>query len=216
MTRLWWHILARTALFWGQPERALSLYLQCLERFPQDRYAIGCAVALMAKRGETQEALAWLARARALWPADADLWFNTGFLLEQQDCDGEASAAFQQAVQLNPAHDRAWYGLALVCLRQGDVERAAAALRENTRLQPMSPYGWYQLALLEAGRGAPGEAWRLQEHLSHFEPKVAAQLSRELQVQASGRHEVHGQRQDNRPTAQSAERDAKALVAPAV
>ena len=214
LVRLWWHFQARTALFWGQPARALQRYLHGLERFPDDRHALMCAVALLAKQGETHAALVWLERAQAQWPADADVWFNTGFLLEQQGRDVDARAAFEHAVALSPSHDRAWYGLALVALRLGDNGCASHALRENTRLQPMSPYGWYQLALLEARLGNVDEARRLLKHLSNFEPKAAAQLDRELQALALVRHDVHAQRQEDRPVAEDVHRAAEPLVAP--
>ena len=44
----------------------------------------------------------------------------------------------------------------------------------------MSPYGWYQLARVHMDRKQPEEARRIVTHLRGFEPKVAAQLEREI------------------------------------
>ena len=71
-------------------------------------------------------------------------------------------------------------------IRQCRLDEAVAALRSNTALQPMSPFGWYQLARVEMDRQLPDEAHRILHHLRSFEPKVAAQLARELQSSVAG------------------------------
>ena len=76
--------------------------------------------------------------------------------------------------------DRAWYGLGLVLLRQGCFEDAVAAFRRNTALQPMSPLGWCQLARAHAHLAQAGEALKVVKHLQGFEPRVAAELEREI------------------------------------
>ena len=60
------------------------------------------------------------------------------------------------------------------------LDDAVAALERNTELQPMSPFGWYQLARVQMDRRRPDEARRIIRHLKGFEPKVAAQLEREV------------------------------------
>ena len=91
-----------------------------------------------------------------------------------------AEAAFRRAIEMDPRLDRAWYGLGLVLIRQRRFDEAAQALERNTKLQPMSPYGWYQLARVNMDRHRPEEARRIVRHLKNFEPKVAAQLEREI------------------------------------
>ena len=49
----------------------------------------------------------------------------------------------------------------------------------------MSPFGWYQLARVEMERRRIDEARRILTHLRGFEPKVAAQLARELDAQSA-------------------------------
>jgi predicted Zn-dependent protease len=75
--------------------------------------------------------------------------------------------------------------MALVLIRLQRLDEAVAALQRNTELQPMSPYGWYQLARVHAARLRPDEAARIVGHLQGFEPKVAAQLRREIGLPAS-------------------------------
>jgi Tfp pilus assembly protein PilF len=84
--------------------------------------------------------------------------------------------------------DRAWYGLGLVLVRQGRLDEAAIALKRNTQLQPMSPFGWYQLARVHFDLRQVDEALAVVRHLKGFEPKVAAQLEREMAVMLSNDH----------------------------
>ena len=88
--------------------------------------------------------------------------------------------AFSRATELSPKLDRAWYGKGLVLIRLHRFDEAVEALRRNTELQPMSPYGWYQLARVHADAKRPDEAVKIIRHLKGFEPKVAAQLEREI------------------------------------
>ena len=81
---------------------------------------------------------------------------------------------------MDPQLDRAWYGLGLALIRQGRFDEATEALKRNTDLQPMSPYGWYQLAKVHMDRHEPDQARKIIQHLQGFEPKVAAQLEREI------------------------------------
>jgi tetratricopeptide (TPR) repeat protein len=91
-----------------------------------------------------------------------------------------AVPGFERALALAPERDQAWYGLGLACIQLAPWDPAVNALERNTRLQPLSPYGWYPLARVRWQRGGTEAAHRIQKHLSGFEPKVAAQLEREL------------------------------------
>jgi len=54
-------------------------------------------------------------------------------------------------------------------------------LQRNIKLQPMSPYGYYQLGMTYHHLGRSGEARKMYEKLTEFEPKYAATLKRDLE-----------------------------------
>lgn len=169
------------ALMFNRHELAIRLLDEALSRRPQDAYALSNRAHVHAQLGNRTQAIADLAALVAVEPArSAADWFNLAFLQEAEGDVDASEANFRQALALDPKLDRAWYGLGLALIRQGRYDEAAAALKRNTELQPMSPYGWYQLARVHMDRKQPEEARRIISHLKGFEPKVAAQLEREI------------------------------------
>jgi tetratricopeptide (TPR) repeat protein len=120
----------------------------------------------------------------ALRPGNAELEFDRGYLLQGLNNHEAAVEAFQRALARNPDHDRALYGLGLSLISLRRLDDAVKALERNTKLQPMSPYGWYQLGRVQFDRGQVDKAQAIVEHLSRFEPKVAAQLARDTGLKA--------------------------------
>ena len=171
-----------TAVSWlvlGQPDRAIKLFDDILQRWPEDAYALASRAHLHGQAGRLTAALADSERLVRQAQANAHMWFNHGYLLEMAERWDEALAAFAKATELSPKLDRAWYGQGLVLIRLQRYDEAVVALKRNTELQPMSPYGWYQLARVHVDRHDPDEAVKIIRHLKGFEPKVAAQLERE-------------------------------------
>jgi tetratricopeptide (TPR) repeat protein len=176
-------LLAASWLLLGRRAPALATYDRLLQRWPDDAAARAGRAHLLAQLGRRDEAIA---DAQALVDHHpqrrADDWFNLAFLLEAAGALDRAEPAFERCLALNPAHDRACYGLGLVLLRQRRFDEAAAALRRSTVLQPLGPHAWVQLARLHMQRDEGDAALRIVEHLSGFEPAVAAGLARELGV----------------------------------
>lgn len=169
------------ALAVNRRQAALALVDRMLADQPCDPETLAIRAHIQVQLGRKAAAIEDL---RSLVDRHPDLsaahWFNLAFLLEEQGQLAEAEAAFRRSVELDPRLDRAWYGLGLVLIRQRRFDEAALALEKNTKLQPMSPYGWYQLARVNMDRHRPEEARRIVRHLKNFEPKVAAQLEREI------------------------------------
>ncbi len=164
----------------GRNAQAEAVFDGMLKRWPQDAYLLASRAHLRAQRGASDAAIADAQALVAAHPRrSAADWFNLAFLLEDAKRFAEAEPAFRQALEIDPKLDRAWYGLGLTLLRLGRIDDAVSALKRNTELQPMSPYGWYQLARVHMDRHEPDEALRIIRHLQGFEPKVAAQLTRE-------------------------------------
>lgn len=185
------HALRRLAvLAWlvlGRNAAAERLLDAMVAEGAADAWTLASRSHLRAQRGAFADAAADAERLVAAHPdKSAAHWFNLAYVREQLGRHADAEAAFRRAVELDPKLDRAWYGLALTLIRLGRLDDAAAALKRNTELQPMSPYGWYQLARVHAERKQPEQAARIVAHLKTFEPKVAAQLEREIGLAGQG------------------------------
>lgn len=180
--RSWLRWLAQIHLVLGRPGHALARFDALLREAPHDRHAMASRAHLLADSGQKAQAIVALQVMTHCHPLQASGWFNLAYLLDEEGRFELAESAFAQALVVDPALDRAWYGLGLLLLRQGRLDEAATALGRNTALQPMSPFGWYQLARVEMERRRTDEAHRILAHLRGFEPKVAAQLARELDV----------------------------------
>ena len=169
------------ALMFNRHEFVIRLLGDELARRPRDAYALANRAHSHAQLGHRREAILDLQCLVAAHPdrSAADC-FNLAFLQEAEGDGAAAERNFGHALALDPKLDRAWYGLGLVLIRQHRYDEAAAALKRNTELQPMSPYGWYQLARVHMDRKHPEEARRIIAHLRGFEPRVAAQLEREI------------------------------------
>jgi tetratricopeptide (TPR) repeat protein len=117
-----------------------------------------------------------------LEPTKSNSHFNVAFASSELGQLYEAEAQFRAALKIENNMDRAWYGLGLVLVRQGRTAEALEAFKINTKLQPMSPYGWYQLGRVHKELGDMDAAEKVVHKLNGFEPKVAAQLARDLGV----------------------------------
>jgi tetratricopeptide (TPR) repeat protein len=169
------------AFMFNRYESVIRLLDGELARHPQDAYALMHRAHAHSQLGNKRQAIEDLRSLVAAHPTrSAADWFNLAFLQEAVGDVTTAEENFRRALVLDPKLDRAWYGLGLVLIRQHRYDEAAAALKRNTELQPMSPYGWYQLARVHMDRQQPDEARRIIAHLKGFEPKVAAQLEREI------------------------------------
>ncbi len=167
-------------LVFGEKLRALARFDRMLQLRPVDRYALASRAHVHAQLENFETAISSLQQLTSAWPQEAAPWFNLGYVLQQAGHHEDAEPAFRNALERDPRMDRAWYGLALGLMHQRRFHDAAEALKNNTALQPMSPHGWYRLAEVRLALGQPEEARKHLEHLRQFEPKVAAQLEREV------------------------------------
>lgn len=174
---------AKAFLFLGLRGQAKQVFLELLQRWPQDVLALNSLAYDAVLSGHRAVALDYYARVVALQPGVSNAHFNHAFVAEELGQLEAAESGFRAALQIEEKMDRAWYGLGLVLVRQGRLDEALAALKRNTTLQPMSPFGWYQMARVHLDLQQPDEARAVIRHLKGFEPKVAAQLERETGIQ---------------------------------
>lgn len=172
----------------GYHSGALAVFDKMVSAWPLNRYALASRGHVLVQLNQAELAIVCqqqLVEFPGLPTQKAAALFNLGYLLQQAGRQDEARASFEKALEFNACMDQAWYGLALVLIHQQKYHEAREALQKNTALQPMSPYGWYQLAQVNLAMGQTEEARKVVDHLRQFEPRVAAQLEREIRREVS-------------------------------
>lgn len=170
-------------LLLGKPVKALSGFDRILALFPADRHALASRAHVLAQLNRLDESIVNLQQLTCLpgtHAQQAAAWFNLGYVFQQKGQHDDACPCFEKAVGHCPGMDRAWYGLGLAWIGQGKLHEARQALKNTTTLQPLAPHGWYRLAQVELALGAPEKALEVLDRLRQFEPKVAAQLKRDI------------------------------------
>ncbi len=175
--RMGWLLLAQASTLLGMRASSVGCWWRLARLSPHDARVLGALAFLRAQSGRKLGALAWQRRLVALMPERADALYNLGFLLEAQQCHGDALQAFQAAVARSPGLDRAWYGMGRCLWRLGRPDEALVALKHNTELQPWSPDAYVEMAHIHAALGQTDRLHELVRHLQGFEPRVAARLS---------------------------------------
>lgn len=169
----------------GRNSSALDRFDRLLKLRPLDLHALASRAHLQTQLPDWDGAIASLRLLTTACPHGAAGWFNLGYALQHAGQCGEAESAFRRALALDAQMDRAWYGLALLLMRSRQFNSAVDALEKNIALQPMSPYGWYRLAQVRLALGQSDEVLSIIGHLRQFEPRVAAQLTRESALSLS-------------------------------
>ena len=104
--------------------------------------------------GEYQRAAAEYEQLAKLFPGDAQIWGDWGFVLLSLGDSAGAMAKFREAALHDPKEPLFHYGLALAHYVQGEHEPAAQALRQATALAEnfAAPYELLGTLYLEEGR----------------------------------------------------------------
>ena len=172
-------------LAFGKHAKALARFERILEFFPLDCHTLASRAHVLVQLSRLDESVLTLQQLTGMAGSAVQLgtaWFNLAYVLQQKGADDQACPAFENAVAHCPEMDQAWYGLGLALIRQGRLREARHALKQATNLQPMAPHGWYRLAHVDMALGAPDDALRVVDHLRQFEPKVGAQLERDIEL----------------------------------
>lgn len=161
---------------------AFDYYAKILVLKPDDTVTMSRVAFLYSEVGDKARAIREFERVVAVDKADANSWFNLGFLRQEALHHDAAIEAFDQAINISPRHDRAWYGkgLSLVALQRFDD--AIAPLKKNAELQPMSPYGHMALARAYFWLGDMDRCEKRMRKLRAFDPKNAAVLEDETGI----------------------------------
>lgn len=182
----WRHRLRARLFEWlRRPDAALEEYRRLLAIAPRDPRVLNVLGYHHAQARNWSDALDAFEAALELDAANADAWFNTGYVREQLADRVGAIAAFRKAIELAPAHDRAWYGLGMAYAGEGRHAEAVEALAEAARLQPMNAVAWYALGMAHHAARNAEPFTEVVRHLHRFDPVMTRRL-----IQDSGRSDL--------------------------
>lgn len=136
----------------GRVEQAGQVFRAILEAHPDHPETLHRLGAACHAMGQSDEAIALMARSIALAPEISALHYNFGTILHGLDRLDEAETAFRRALELEPGKPEIWFNLGGVLLglkRWGEAEQAMrAALAQS----PADPQGWLALARALTGQ----------------------------------------------------------------
>jgi len=133
----WRHRLRARLFEWlRRPEAALDEYRRLLAVAPRDPWVLNALGYHHAQARNWSAASDAFEAALEIDAANADAWFNSGYVRDQLADRAGAITAFRHAVDLAPAHDRAWYGLGMAYAGEGRHAEAVEALAEAAACNP--------------------------------------------------------------------------------
>ncbi len=160
-------------------DHAIAAYRDALAVDPQFALAAAGIAMVEASRQRWEAAAQALQQVLHITPDDADIWFNLGYVRQQQNDDVAAIDCFERAVALKRSIDRAWFGMGLSHRKHGNTAQAIAAFKVAADLQQMNPHAFYELAMAQLAAGNLDEVHKIIQHVSGFDPKMTRQLVRE-------------------------------------
>ena len=128
---------------------------------------------VLARAGDTREAIPHYQEALGLRPTYAEAWNNLALARAQQGDVAGAARSLAEAVRLKPRYATAWSNLGMVRARQGQTAEAIAAYHEALRLAPdhAEAHGNLGATLDAEGRGE--EALRHLREAARLRPDSA-------------------------------------------
>jgi len=177
---LWRHLFrARLFLLLRRPEPAAREYTAALALAPASTTAANGLAMHYAGEKRYAEAEELLRRSLAAKEEQPFIWYNLGYLYDQQGRHEEAVTAFTRATELGPKLDQAWYGLGHAHAAVGRHREAAEALEKAGALVPENPFVWYSLGMAYHHLGEAERVAGIAKHLNRFDRRMTRQLIRD-------------------------------------
>ncbi len=117
-------------------------------------------------------------------PAYVPALFNLAFILQEKNLHEQAVKLLSEVIEKEPNHDLAIYGRGLSNKTLGNNSEAISDFKSTIKLQPMAPHAYYHLSLLLFKSENFSELEDIIHKLSKFEPQVANQLKKELNIES--------------------------------
>jgi len=139
----------------GRLQEAESIYLDLLQKQPNDVDALHYLGVLRMRQGRLDEAIDFVKRALKLAPHNADAWNNLGNMLLTGNNEKAAEFAYTYATNQKPDYAEAWYNLANLLRRQRRRNEAVKCYRRVIELNPRFAGAYENIALLFLRIGRP-------------------------------------------------------------
>lgn len=159
----------------GEIPQALQYFTAVLKRDAAHVRAAAALSSLYAGLGHPQQA-EQLLRQTLGKVDDAQLRFNLGVALEQQQKEAEAIHCYSQLLEKDASHYGARHNRAGLYARQMRLQEAAADYRELIKRHPATTLPWQNLADLNISLGRYDDALTLLQEVRKREPENAKAL----------------------------------------
>ncbi|MDB6020708.1 MAG: hypothetical protein JWQ04_565 [Pedosphaera sp.] len=127
------------------PATARAIYLEAIQRAPDDYYLHENFAAFLGSQGEKEQATTEWRHAHDLIPQDFVVDYRLGQALAEQGKFTEAEPILTQALTSHPGFTEGWMKLAEVHAAQSKLEAALAEYEHARQLQPNDPLVPYEL-----------------------------------------------------------------------
>jgi len=151
----------------------VSIWSDVVAHRPHNTRALVNLGTVLARRGQSDEALALYRQALQLDPANSDAQFNLGVTLAGRNELDEALVHLNEAARLVPHSAIAQCNLGIVLAQKGDLLGASKHLTESLRFDPRNATAHNALGTVLARQGNPAEAEKEFARALQSEPDFA-------------------------------------------
>ena len=142
----------------GDTRGSIREHEAALQEDPKLVQAHANLISLYARLQEWDQAEQHYRAALALRPGLADVHYDYGVALSQQDRRREAALEFRKTLEINPYHSRAHGNLGALLLAEGSAEEAAKELKAALENDPGNRMARFNLARVLGAQGRLAEA----------------------------------------------------------
>ncbi|MEE8556644.1 MAG: tetratricopeptide repeat protein [Myxococcota bacterium] len=137
----------------GDGVTAAHAYRAHLERQPESAVGLNNLARVLARQGQTEQALPLLDRALEIDPEVGPVWFNRGEVLMSLGRRAAAFSTFRKAVALQPSLAEAHNALGVMLMAERRDAEARASFEAAIAARPDRPNAHYNLGWLLARQG---------------------------------------------------------------
>jgi tetratricopeptide (TPR) repeat protein len=165
----------------GKSEMAGNLWMKIVAKDPSPLY-LTAAGTFCFNKNNIEGAEKLFKAALTSDPKFYQAHFNMGFLKQKMLLHSCAIDYFSTAISLQQKCDVAFFGRAISHLANQSYQKAIADLKKTIILQPYGPHAYYHLCHTYSKLKKVKECLVLINQIKGFEPQIAHQLKRELNL----------------------------------
>ena len=125
-----------------QIKKGIKYYKLTLKYDPDHYDSLSNLAAVYQNKGQSQEALNLLERAKNIFPKDPILLNNYAFTLVHQGRTRKATEYYREALELTPYHPLILYNLCVCLTRKGNWQEGITLLNKLLEIDPNHSAGW--------------------------------------------------------------------------